>query len=154
MDGQVDSSRTIAEQLLVRLDESKQDIEASAVALHDIYAQQVKVQISAQGQRLIYSDGSVIIGAHQGNWVLEGSTPWRGSRPVVTMSGWYCQCMKEAERTGAMDIVREFTDLVEQYTPGAKEWLESLDRLATLEKLGSLGIGYKIVESGTSTTYE
>ena len=154
MDGQVDGSRTIAEQLLARLDESKQDIGASAGALHDIYAHQVKVQLSPQGQRLIYRDGSAIIGAHQGNWVLEGSTPWRGSRPVVTMSGWYCQCMKEAERTGAMDIVREFTDLVEQYIPGAKEWLESLDRLATLEKLGSLGIGYKIVESGTSTTYE
>lgn len=154
MDGQVDGGRTIAEQLLAHLDESKQDIEASAIALHDIYSQQVKVQLSSQGQRLVYRDGSVIIGAHQGNWVLEGSTPWRGSRPVVTMSGWYCQCMKEAERTGAVDIVREFTDLVEQYIPGAKERLEALDRLATLEKLGSLGIGYKIVESGTSTTYE
>lgn len=133
----MEENRTIAEQLLARLQEDGKDVSASASVLRDIYKEVVAVELSYLGQRLVYKDGSAILGGLAGTWVLEGKeAPWSAGEPSVIMSGWGYETVKAAKEKG---LLNKFVGLLDQITPGATEqfisWMDGCESASDFGKV-------------------
>ena len=133
----MEEDRSIAEQLLARLQEDGNDVSASASVLRDIYQEVVAVELSSEGQRLVYEDGSAILGGLAGTWVLEGKeAPWSAGEPPVIMSGWGYEAVKAAKEKGWLD---KFVGLLDQITPGATEqfisWMDGCESASDFGKV-------------------
>ena len=62
--------QTIAGEFLAQLKECRGDLELTAKVLHDIYLDQVDVQLDAYGERLVFRDRSALLASLQGSWCL------------------------------------------------------------------------------------
>ena len=116
------SKHTIAAEFLARLRACRDDLELTAKVLHDIYLDQVDVQLDAYGERLVFRDRSALLASLQGSWCLEDhGFPWNRVGEEVTLDAWIKQSMSAIPDAEVVDSFKAILGSIASKYPGIME---------------------------------